>query len=165
MSDETGKAGCDYCRLVEARPSRIHGMGLYAAEPITAGTQVIEYVGERISKAESLRRCEEGNPFIFCLDEQFDLDGGIENNLARFINHSCSPNCEAEDDAGRVWIVARRDIGVGEEVTYNYNYDLEDYPDNPCCCGAADCLGFMVAEELFPVVRERLHGARCGGEV
>ena len=144
---------------VEARTSGIHGMGLYAMKPIPAETLVIEYLGERITKSESLRRCEEGNPFIFSLDEEFDLDGSIEANLARFINHSCTPNCEAEDHEGRIWIVARREIAVGEELTYNYNYDLEDYPDNPCQCGAPDCLGFMVAEDLFPVVRERLRTA------
>jgi uncharacterized protein len=144
---------------VEARASGIHGMGLYAARPIPAETMVIEYVGERISKSESLLRCEAGNPFVFTIDAEHDLDGSTEANPARFINHSCAPNCEAEDHDGRIWIVTRRDIAVGEELTYNYNYDLEDYPDNPCQCGAPGCLGYMVAEELFPVVRERLRMA------
>jgi hypothetical protein len=116
-------------------------------------------VGERITKSESLLRCESGNPFIFSIDEEHDLDGSVAENLARFINHSCAPNCDAEDHEGRIWVVARRDIAVGEELTYNYNFDLEDYPDNPCHCGAPACLGYMVAEELFGVVRERLRVA------
>jgi uncharacterized protein len=172
MRDEVDVIRSEPMDWVEARSSGIHGMGLYAIKPIPSGTRVIEYLGERIAKSESLRRCEEGNPFIFSLDEEFDLDGSIEANLARFINHSCAPNCETEDHDGRIWVVALRDIEAGEEMTYNYNYDLEDYPDNPCRCGAPNCLGFMVAEELFPVVRERLKNARlaslaidrhCGG--
>ncbi len=159
MRDGIDEAESDPSTWVEARPSGIHGLGLYAVSEIPAETRVIEYVGERITKSESLRRCEAGNPFIFSIDEEHDLDGSIEGNLARFINHSCSPNCEAQDHEGRIWIVALRDIGVGVELTYNYNFDLEDYPDNPCRCGAPDCLGYMVAEELFPVVRERLRNA------
>jgi len=159
MQDGIDEAERNSTPWVEARPSGIHGMGLYALRPIPADTKVIEYLGERITKSESLLRCEAGNPFIFSIDEEHDLDGSIEGNLARFINHSCAPNCDAEDHEGRIWVVPRRDIAEGEELTYNYNFDLEDYPDNPCHCGAPACLGYMVAEELFGVVRERLRVA------
>ena len=81
---------------VEMRTSHIHGHGVFARQLIPSGERVIEYVGERISKAESLKRCEAMNFFIFALDEESDLDGSVETNLARYINHSCAPNCEAD---------------------------------------------------------------------
>src|ERR1041385_7509766 len=70
--------------IFEFRPSAIHGTGGFAVAPIRAGTLVIEYVGEQISKAESARRCEAGNPFIFELDDTWDLDGALGENAARF---------------------------------------------------------------------------------
>jgi len=141
--------------LVQFKPSTIHGMGAFAAAPIVKGTLVIEYTGERISKAESLRRCEAENWFIFALDDTHDLDGAVGWNPARFINHSCAPNCDAELMDGRIWIVARRDILPGEEITFNYGYDLESYREHPCACGARECVGFIVAEELKEEVRRR----------
>ncbi len=86
--------------LVCFRPSAIHGIGGFAKADMTAGTRVIEYVGEKITKAESLRRCESANEYIFSLDETHDLDGNVPWNPARFLNHSCDPNCEAEPTAG-----------------------------------------------------------------
>ena len=139
--------------LISFRESPIHGLGGFANGPIPAGTRVIEYGGQKITKAESLRRCEENNWFIFALDDQFDLDGAVGWNPARFINHSCSPNCDAELIDGHIWIVARRDIATGEEITFNYGYDLDSYREHPCHCGAPNCLGYIVAEELFPLVR------------
>lgn len=136
------------------RPSGIHGMGGFARKPIPSGTRMLEYVGERISKAESLKRCEANNPYIFTLDEEWDLDGDVKWNPARFLNHCCEPNCDAEQDEGRIWIVSRRDIAEGEEITFNYGYDLEDYKEYPCNCGAANCVGYMVAEEFFPSIRK-----------
>jgi SET domain-containing protein len=116
-------------------------------------SRIIEYTGERITKAESLRRCQEENWFIFGLDEEFDLDGSVEGNLARFLNHSCDPNSEAVCEDGRVWIVALRDIQPGEEITFNYGYDLADYQEHPCRCGAPECAGYIVAENLIAQVR------------
>jgi SET domain-containing protein len=110
-------------------------------------------VGERICKEESLTRCFAHNEFIFTLDDEFDLDGGVEWNPARLINHSCEPNCDAEMIDGRIWIVANRNIRAGDEITFNYNYDLEDYLDHPCRCGAPGCVGYMIAEEFFPKLR------------
>ena len=137
------------------RSSAIHGTGGFARRDIASGTRVIEYIGERISKAESLRRCERDNQYIFELDDEFDVDGNVPWNPARFINHSCAPNCEAELDGGRVWIVAVRDIKAGDELTFNYGYDLEDYREHPCCCGSRDCVGYIVAEEFFEHVRKQ----------
>lgn len=136
------------------RPSAIHGQGAFALTELPEGSLIIEYVGEKIDRQESLRRCELNNPFIFRLDETHDLDGDVEWNPARHINHSCEPNCDAELDDGRIWIVARRNIAAGEEITFNYGYDLESYRDYPCACGSAGCVGFMVAEEFFEHVRK-----------
>ncbi len=136
-------------------PSPIHGQGLFAAVNLGAGQRVIEYVGEKITKAESVRRCELQNWCIFSLDDEFDLDGNFEWNPARRVNHSCSPNCEACCEEGRIWITALRDIQPGEEITFNYGYDLESYREHPCYCGAPGCLGFIVAEEFFGQLRRQ----------
>lgn len=135
--------------VLERQRSGIDGDGLFAKEPIHAGDSVIEYTGERISKEESLRRCIDGNHYIFSINEEFDLDGNIESNFARFINHSCAPNAEAQIEDDRIWIVALRDIAAGEEITFNYGYDLEDYTEHPCQCGAANCVGYILAEEYW----------------
>ena len=139
--------------LLEVRRSAIHGTGGYARSGIAAGTRIIEYVGERISKEESNRRCEAENEYIFSIDEKWDLDGKVPWNPARFINHSCAPNCEAEWDDARIFINSLRDIKQGEELTFNYNYDLEDYKEHPCRCGTSSCVGYIVAEEYFDQVR------------
>jgi SET domain-containing protein len=141
--------------LIEFRQSSIQGLGGFAIVSIRAGTRIIEYQGERIDKQRSLERCIEGNHFIFHLDDAWDLDGNVDWNPARLLNHSCAPSCEAELIDGRIWIVARRDLSAGEEITFNYNYDLDDYADHPCRCGSAACVGFIVAEELFDHVRAR----------
>jgi SET domain-containing protein len=135
------------------RHSAIHGTGGFASRNIPAGTRVIEYVGRRIDKKESLRQCELENPYIFHLDDQHDLDGNVDWNPARLLNHSCAPNCEAGEYGGRIWIVALKDIAAGEEITFNYNYDLQDYREHPCRCGAAGCVGYILAEEFFSLVR------------
>ena len=136
-----------------AGQSSIHGQGLFAGRAIRAGTPLIEYRGERITKAESARRCAANNPYIFALDDRHDLDGAGPDNPARWINHSCRPNCEAENRDGRIWITSCRDIAPGEEISFNYGYDLENYEEHPCRCGAVECVGFIVAEELFGEVR------------
>ena len=135
--------------LVEVRSSGIEGRGGFAAAHIPKGEYLIEYVGEKISKEESARRCSLGNNYIFHISEEFDLDGSVPENIARFINHSCDPNAEAEMDDERIWIIALRDIAPGEEITFNYGYDLEDYRDHPCQCGASNCVGFILAEEYW----------------
>src|SRR5712672_1206836 len=92
------------------RKSGIHGTGAFAVQPIARETRIIEYTGERISKAESTLRCEANNEFIFTLNDSEDLDGSVSWNLARFINHSCKPHCDAERIDDRSWSVASRDI-------------------------------------------------------
>ena len=135
--------------------SGIHGQGLFTLEPIPATTRVIEYVGEQITKSESLQRCQANNHFIFALNDQYDLDGCVPWNLARWINHHCEANCEAELINGRLWIVAKREISAGEEITFNYGYDLASYQEHPCHCGSKSCIGSIVAEAFFPLLRQQ----------
>jgi len=137
------------------KESPIHGWGGFARIEIPAGTRIIEYVGERIDKCESARRCELNNSYIFTVDDSFDLDGNVGWNLARFVNHSCAPNCDAEWIDGQIWVVANRFIRAGEEITYDYGYDLDDYASYPCHCGGPDCVGYIVAAELARFVRKR----------
>ena len=138
---------------VSFRPSAIHGMGGFARKDIPTGVRVIEYVGERIDKQESLRRCEQNNEFIFTLNETCDLDGNIPGNPARWINHSCAPNCEPEEEGGRMFIDARRDIKPGEELTYDYQLFVEERYTPAlkrlyaCACGSRKCRGNFLAEK------------------
>jgi len=141
--------------LIGFRKSSIHGTGGFAKAAIPSGARVIEYLGEKISKAESLRRCEADNEYIFTLSDRQDLDGNVAWNPARFINHSCAPNCDAELDEERIWIVANRDIAAGEEITFNYGFDLEDYRNYPCRCGSPGCVGYIVGAEFFEHVRKQ----------
>ena len=145
---------------IEFRDSGIHGMGGFARCKIRKGTPLIEYVGEKITKAEAAKRVEADNPFIFSLDEEWDVDGDVTWNPARFLNHSCEPNAEAEIFGDQIWILALRDIRPGEEITFNYSYDLEKYEEHPCRCGSAKCVGYMVAEEFFPNFGLGAAGAR-----
>ncbi len=139
--------------LIDFRNSTIHGTGGFARARIPADTQLIEYVGRKVDKQESLRQCELDNPYIFFLNDEYDLDGNVEWNPARLFNHSCSPNAEAQEIDEKIWIVAVREIQPGEEITFNYNYDLVDYKEHPCRCGSPGCVGYIVAEEHFPDVQ------------
>jgi SET domain-containing protein len=150
MTQPGGEAG-----VVCFRHSSIDRHGGFARMDIAAGDSVIEYLGERITKAESLHRCQANNEYIFNLDDEYDLDGNVTWNPARLLNHSCAPNCEAVVDEDHIWIVALRDIKAGEELTFNYGYDLENYREHPCRCGATECVGFIVAEEFFEHVRRQ----------
>ena len=142
---------------IEIRRSRIHGRGLFALRDIAAVSRLIQYVGRRIPKEYSDQLCQKRNAYIFRLNEQEDVDGKVSWNPARLINHSCEPNCDAElDNRDRIWVISRRAISCGEELTWNYGYDIKDFMNYPCSCGAAACLGYMVAEEWFPAVRQML---------
>jgi hypothetical protein len=129
--------------MLAIQPSPIHGRGGFATQDIPCHTRIVEYRGQKIDKSQSIERCRQGNPFIFYLDDQFDLDGSGEENPARFLNHSCNPNCEALYIEGRIWIVACRDIRAGEELTFDYGYDLDDYRKYPCQCGSPRCRRYM----------------------
>jgi SET domain-containing protein len=141
--------------LIVVKPSKIHGTGGFARVGIRRGKRIIEYIGPRLSKAEARAELQNDNHYIFSLDDDYDVDGSVEWNLARFINHSCDPNCEADIVHDRIWIYALRNIKAGEELTYNYSHGLDGYKERPCQCGAPTCVGYMVAEEYFATVRKR----------
>jgi len=138
----------------EVRGSKIHGRGMFATTLILRGTRIIEYTGERITKAEGFRRDllrqrrarrgGDGCIYTFEVSTRVDIDGRVLWNTARYINHSCRPNCESQIARGRVWIVALRAIKPEEELTYDYYYDFDHYKDHPCRCGAEECAGYIV---------------------
>ncbi len=146
----------DWC---EVRQSGIHGRGVFATKDIPNEKYIIEYVGEKITKEESDKRGwalfdkaqETGGAavYIFTLDDDWDLDGDVPENAARLINHSCEPNCEAYIDGHSIWIAAIREIKSGEELYFNYGFDLENYKDHPCRCGTESCVGYIAGEDYW----------------
>lgn len=159
---------------IRAARSSIHGRGVYARVDIPAGTRVIEYAGELITKAEALRRenerlerarrGEDGCVYIFELNKRFDLDGRDRGNVARLINHSCAPNCRSETVRGHIWIIANRDIPAGTELTFDYGYGYSEWRLHPCRCGAPTCPGFIVnaaqRSRVRRIVRAEARAAR-----
>jgi SET domain-containing protein len=142
-------------RRVCVGKSRIDGQGLFAAIDIKKGTRIIRYIGEKIPKAESDRRLVQGNVYIFDLNDRYSIDGKTLKNTARYINHSCDPNCEVEMINHTIWIVALRDIQEGEELSYNYGYDAEHYENNPCNCGAKSCCGYILARQYWGLIKRK----------
>jgi len=136
--------------------SRIAGQGLFAAQDIKQGTRIIPYIGEKITKDESARRLAQGNVYIFTFNARYDIDGKTLKNLARYINHSCDPNCEVELTSRTIWVVALRDIQAGEELTYNYGYEVKDYMEYPCTCRATNCCGYILAREYWELIQPHL---------
>jgi SET domain-containing protein len=147
-------------KLVKVKRSGIHGRGVYARRKIKAGQRIIEYAGERIDWPEALRRHphdpqQPNHTFYFTVDDETVIDGNANGNNARWINHGCAPNCEAElleeDGAQRVFIIALRDIAEGEELTYDYGLEIDARytkklkKEFECRCGSEDCRGTMLA--------------------
>jgi SET domain-containing protein len=134
---------------VRVAPSRIAGQGLFAEQEINPGIKIIRYIGQKITQAESDRRLAAGNVYIFGLDERYALDGNTPKNTARYINHSCEPNCHTEQFGDTIWIVAIKDIEAGEELTYNYGYEVNAEPPEPCHCGAQQCCGYILGPQYW----------------
>lgn len=143
-------------RAYVVRRSRIHGRGVFATRTIRRGSDIVEYRGRRISmeEADSLPDSDPGNPFhtfLFELNDGRVIDAGVRGNAARWINHSCQPNCVPyEDDDGRVFIEAKRTIRAGEELSYDYRLNVPGrrtarmLADYACRCGAPRCRGTML---------------------
>lgn len=149
------RAGLPY----EVRKSEIQGRGAFAKRKIKRGERIVQYKGERITNAEADRRYplpETGirhHTFLFELDEETCIDALVGGNSARFINHSCSPNCETVIDDEKIFIEAARDLKKGEELVYDYFYILEE-PHNvtnkklyPCYCGSPRCRGTILGKK------------------
>ncbi len=141
--------------LFEVRRSSVHGLGAFALRRIRKGTRIIEYLGERVSHSEADRRYEskeanDAHTFLFIVDSRTVIDAGVDGNDARFLNHSCNPNCESVIESRRVFIEAIRTIEPGEEMTYDYQIQREE--DDPpgidevfaCRCGFPECRGTML---------------------
>ncbi len=137
--------------------SDVHGKGVFAARHMAAGERVIEYVGEIISMAEALARHphdpqQPNHTFYFQLDDLRVIDAVRRGNDAKWINHSCRPNCEPQEVDGRIFIQTRRPVFRGEELTFDYGL-VSDEPvtlalkaQYACRCGAKKCRGTMLAE-------------------
>ena len=147
--------------LFEIRESPIQGKGVFAARRIRKGTRIIEYTGERISADEADRRYDDDSmarhhTFLFTVDDDTIVDAAVAGNEARFINHSCAPNCEAVIEDGRIWIEALRTIRPGEELVYDYQYERTGryraaWKDLYACeCGAASCRGTILLRPRPP---------------
>jgi uncharacterized protein len=145
-------------RRIVARKSSIHGRGVFALKAISKGTRIIEYKGTLITDKEADRRysrLHENSPhtMLFSLDGGWVIDATRRGNSARWINHSCSPNCEIEEEGRRVFIDAGRNIRPGEELTYDYNLQIGEkhtkkaQREHACYCGARRCRGTMLGEE------------------
>lgn len=143
-------------RRTQVRESGIHGKGVYAIRPIKAGDTVLEYKGEIITWQEALDRhphdpSQPNHTFYFHLDDGHVIDGKFKGNSAKWINHSCAPNLEAEQDGDRVFLKALRDIAVGEELFFDYGLVIDARmtaklkKEYACWCGSPKCRGTMLA--------------------
>ena len=143
-------------RRIQIRRSGVHGKGVFALQDLAEGEDLIEYVGEVISWAEAERRHphDPQNPnhtFYFHIDEDHVIDGLHGGNASRWINHSCAPNCEADQQGNRVFIRALRAIAAGEELNFDYGLIIDERytpklkAEYACWCGADECRGTMLA--------------------
>jgi SET domain-containing protein len=126
--------------MIEKRRSGIHGWGVFATQPIPKNTRIIDYAGEKISSRESARRearyLKLGHIWCFKLNPWWVRDAAVGGNVARYINHSCRPNCYVHIVGDVIWIRAARNIRKGEEITYDYATDGAKII--PCRC-SPDC--------------------------
>jgi SET domain-containing protein len=143
-------------RKIQVRRSGVHGKGVFALAPIAEGERIIEYVGEIISWKEAQRRhphnpADPNHTFYFHVDDKRVIDAAVGGNSARWINHSCDPNCEADEEDGRIFIKALRDIRPGEELSYDYGLIIDERytpklkAEYPCWCGSKACRGTLLA--------------------
>ena len=142
---------------LQVRSSPIHGKGVFARVALKKGGLVLEYLGAIIDWPEALRRhphdpAQPNHTFYFALDDEDGvIDGNDGGNRARWINHSCKPNCESETKGQRVWVRALRDIAAGQELNYDYALVIDEpltaalKKDYECRCGSKNCRHTMLA--------------------
>ena len=140
------------------RHSPMQGLGAFATHRIPAGTRLVEYAGERLSPQAAEARYpevagERHHTFLFAIDDTVVIDAAVNGNDARWINHSCDPNCDAVIEDMRIWIETIRDVHVGEELAYDYAFTLLERHTPaakrryPCHCGAAVCRRTMLGRK------------------
>jgi uncharacterized protein len=135
---------------IEVRDSSVHGRGVYAMQFIPEGTRIIEYTGQRVSWEAAPNDEDDPHTFNFGLDNGAVINPEIGGNDARWINHSCDPNCEANEEDDRIFIDAMRDIQPGEELFYDYGLEIdepiteESKKKYACHCGSSKCRGTML---------------------
>ena len=151
------------------KKSSLHGTGLFASINIKKDEQVIEYIGDKVSKKEGDKRADKqikkaqknknnGMVYVFELNKRYDIDGGVARNYARFINHSCDPNCEVEIIDNHIWISAIKKIKKGSELLYNYGYPFDsDFEEHICKCGSKKCVGYILSDDYWPKLKKALH--------
>ena len=157
----------------EVKKSKVHGHGVYSTQKIKKGQQIIQYIGEKVTKKEGDKRSEKrikkylnskttGSVYIFELNSRYDIDGSFEYNKARYINHSCNPNCEVEIKKNKIWIVSIKNIKEGEELSYDYGYDFDedDYTDHICKCGAKNCIGYIISSDEWSNYKKYIKNLR-----
>ena len=141
--------------IIVVRGSKIHGKGVFATRRIPKGSRIIEYKGRLITEAEADKRYgddESNHTFLFLLENDMVIDAYRDGNSARWINHSCDPNCEPMEDGNRLFIHAIRDIKAGDELSYEYNLVIEDRYTPAikklyaCRCGTRKCQGTFLAK-------------------
>jgi len=142
-------------RRIQMRRSDVHGNGVFAVDDLAEGETLIEYKGEVINWKEALRRhphdpAQPNHTFYFHIDDGRVIDGNVNGNAARWINHSCEPNCEADEVNGRVYIKTLRNIAAGEELNYDYGLIIDEpytpklLAEFPCWCGSESCRGTLL---------------------
>lgn len=148
-------------RRIQVRRSGVHGKGVFALQDIAEGETVIEYVGEVITWQQAQDRhphdpSDPNHTFYFHVDEDRVIDALYGGNSSRWINHSCDANCEADEEGGRVFIKALRNIKAGEELNYDYGLIIDEpytpklKAEYPCWCGAKNCRGTLLAPKRRP---------------
>ena|SRR3989344_4992246 len=152
---------------IVVKKSSIHSNGVFAKKDIPKKTKIIEYVGDKVTKKESDIRYDQtlekskkdpshGGFYIFELNKTFDIDGDVPWNTARYINHSCNPNCETDIIDGHIYIISIKNIKEGEEITYDYGCGLEDYENHHCKCCSKNCIGYIISKDEWPKLRKKL---------
>lgn len=122
-------------------PSRIHRFGVFADEPIPAGTRIIQYTGERVGRRLWAER-QRHRTYLLRFDKYWAIDGSVGGSGAELINHCCEPNCRFERDGGRRWVSSVKPIEKGQELLLDYRF-RKARQVVPCYCGAASCRGSM----------------------
>ena len=143
--------------LVTLKQSGIHNNGLYAKTAIKEDTPIIQYVGEKLTHKQANKRALSKKHeliYLFVLNNRYVIDGDVKYNLAKYINHSCEPNCYTNIVNGEIWIYALRDIKKGEELSYDYGFARPGWEQHPCHCGKKNCFGFIVAREHWSSIRK-----------